>query len=160
MIVPRGAIDINNIGPPIISLTAPDAVSQITDACSTWGAFVAVDHGMSSDLQSSVLALGHEFFDLPLPVKQSYNLQQYGAKWRGYMPLFGERSVHGKLKDYKEGLYMGDNHDPLDPRVLQGLPTFGSNVYPEQQIPEMAATFEAYHQEMKDLGDRIMALLS
>lgn len=146
---------------PIISLPSPNAASEIFTACSTWGAFIATDHSISPALLTNVLDLGHQFFNLPLQTKQKYNLQKHGAKWRGYMPLYGERSVHGTISDQKEGLYLGENHSPTHERVLAGLPTFGTNVYPtNEEVPAMEETFEEYHGEMKKLGDRMMGMLS
>ena len=98
--------------PPVISLRSKNVIKEIEVACSTWGAFVLTDHDIPTSLLSEVQSLGHEFFSLPLATKQKYNLQLHGAKWRGYMPLGGERSVKGVIQDFKEGLYMGDDHAP------------------------------------------------
>jgi hypothetical protein len=40
-------------------------------------------------------------------VKDAYNLQNFGAKWHGYMKHGVERSVGGPLVDFKEGLHLG-----------------------------------------------------
>lgn len=142
--------------PPVISLQSETIVQDIYDACSTWGALVLVDHGLNPELLQNVLATGHTFFELPN--KNDYNLQKHGSKWRGYMPLGGERSIQGKIRDYKEGLYMGDEHNSNHPRM--GLPTFGSNVFPEAEIPHMKSLFLDYHEQMKQLGNTMMCLLS
>ena len=74
------------------------------------------------------------------------------------MPLGGERSVKGKIRDFKEGLYLGDEHSPDDPHM--GLPTFGSNVFPDAELPGMKPLFLRYHEQMKGLGNRMMRLLA
>ena len=76
------------------------------------------------------------------------------------MPLGGENSEKGKIVDYKEGLYLGDEHSATDSRVVAGLPTFGSNVLPDDEIPEMRAVLQRYLKAMRQLGDQMMDLLS
>ena len=152
------ATSINVKEPPDISLCSKNVVKEIELACLTWGTFVLTDHDIPSLLLSEVKSLGHEFFILPLAPKQKYNLQQHGTKWRGYMPLAGEWLVKGVIRDFKEGLYMGDDHAPSDPHL--GLPTFGSNVFPDEEIPRMRPIFTKYHARMKDLGNKMMCILS
>lgn len=115
------------------------------------------DHGIDKEMLQQVLTLGSAFFDLPDETKAAYDLQQYGAKWRGYMRMGGERSISGKVKDNKEGLYMGDEHHTDHPRL--GLPTFGQNVFPAE-VPGMAELFLGYHLQMKELGNEVMGILS
>ena len=144
--------------PPIISLSSPSVVGEISEACSTWGGFVLIDHGLEPAFLDQVLETGRAFFALPLETKQHYNLQLHGAKWRGYMPRGGERSRNGTQVDAKEGLYLGDEHPADHPN--QGLPTFGANVFPTEELPEMRDIFLKYHEEMKQLGNQMMRLLA
>ncbi len=145
------------IHPPVISMKSSTVVPQFAAACSTWGALVLTDHGLDPEMLQRVLATGHAFFDLPQDIKDGYSLQQYGSKWRGYMRLGGERSVRGELEDTKEGLYMGDEHPAEHPRL--GLPTFGANVFPVE-VAGMSKLFLDYNAQMKQLGNRIMQILS
>jgi isopenicillin N synthase-like dioxygenase len=144
--------------PPIISLTSPSVVKEISEACSTWGGFVLVDHGLEPAFLEQVLEMGRAFFALPLEIKQHYSLQLHGAKWRGYMPRGGERSRNGTRVDAKEGLYLGDEHALDHPN--QGLPTFGANVFPMEELPEMKHVILKYHEQMKQLGNRMMRILA
>ncbi len=146
--------------PPVISLKSKTAIQDIDEACSTWGAFVLVDHDILAETMEKVLQLGHEFFDMPLATKNKYNLQDFGAKWRGYMPLGGEKSSKGKITDAKEGLYMGDEHPADHANVINGAPTFGTNVFPDEEIPEMKRVFLMYHDQMRALGDQMMKILA
>ena len=145
--------------PPVISLLSESVVEEIRHACCTWGAFVLTDHGLEKELLDQVVQTGHAFFDLPTSTKLKYNLQNNGSKWRGYMPFGGERSCKGMIQDDKEGLYLGDEHDD-NHHPNKGLPTFGSNVYPNDEIPHMKDLYNDYHQQMKELGDCIMKLLA
>ena len=144
--------------PPIVSWTSPTIVKDIHNACSTWGAFVLTDHGIPASLLKHVLETSHAFFQLPQASKEKYHLKKQGAKWRGYMPLGGERSCQGTVMDWKEGLYLGDDHAENHP--LLGLPTFGSNVYPDEELPLMKPLFIEYHKQMKQLGNDVMQVLS
>ena len=45
-----------------------------------------------------------------------------------------------------------------DPHL--GLTTFGSNVFPDEEIPRMRPILTEYHTRIKDLGNKIMRLLS
>merc|ERR1719427_1199475 len=106
------------------------------------------------------MQFGHAFFDLPDEVKRKYDLRQFGARWRGYMPWGGETSLQGTKVDAKEGLYLGAEHDPRSPRVLAGLPTWGGNVLPDAELPEMRGKMETVLQVLRQLGDHCMDILS
>ena len=146
--------------PPVLSFRDPDLVSQVHHACSTWGVFVLTDTPVDAALKDQVLKVGHDFFQLPPDVKDSYNLQRFGARWRGYMPYGGENSAVGTTVDRKEGLYLGAEDPPDHPRVLAKLPTFGANVLPDSELPHMRELLDEYHSQMTDLGNQMMDLLS
>lgn len=74
------------------------------------------------------------------------------------MSYGGECSLRGKTIDRKESLYMGDEHGPNHGNL--GLPTFGSNVFPDRELPEMRSLYITYNDAMKDLGNRMMRILS
>ena len=63
---------------------------QMRAACEEWGCFVAVHHGIEVELLQQTLQVGHAFFNLPDEVKRKYDLRNFGARWRGYMPFGGE----------------------------------------------------------------------
>lgn len=142
---------------PIISLKSTSVLKEIFSACSTYGAFVVTDHDIPSQLCNEVLKKGHDFFDLPQAEKEKYHLSQYGASWRGFMPFGGERSLNGEKIDFKEGMYMGEEHTPSHPNI--GLPTFGRNVFPKE-ISGMRELYLEYHKQMTNLGNEMMRLLS
>ena len=148
--------------PPTIDLSGDrdHVVAEVKRACREWGGFVAVGHGINPSLLVETLRRGHAFFDLPLAVKEKYNLTRNGTRWRGYMPQGGERSENGVLVDFKEGLYLGEEHDATNPRVQARLPTFGTNVLPDVELPEMRDMVSRWLGAMKGLGDRMMDVLS
>ena len=83
--------------PPVIdfSQTDADCAAAVRAACEDWGCFIAVNHGIAPALLQQTMQVGHAFFDLPDEVKRKYDLRQFGARWRGYMPWGGETSLQG-----------------------------------------------------------------
>ena len=148
--------------PPVIDISGKrDAVVAQNDAaCRTWGVFVCVDHNADAALLGDIIAIGHRFFELPPATKLKYHLREHGTRWRGYMPHGGECSQGGKVEDFKEGRYLGEEHAVTNLRVVAGLPTFGSNVLPDAELPEMRALVQRYTAVARALGDRVMDLLS
>jgi isopenicillin N synthase-like dioxygenase len=132
--------------PPIIDFKLPkdELVRAITDACKTWGAFVAVNHGVNPALQNEMIASSRKFFDLPKASKMKYDLQNQGTKWRGYMQHGGERSENGALTEQKEGLYLGEEHAQNNPNCVAGFPTSGQNVLPDEEMPESRGKLKTY----------------
>ncbi|KAK3275430.1 hypothetical protein CYMTET_16441 [Cymbomonas tetramitiformis] len=143
-----------------ISKDTSTVVPHIRNALSTWGAFVCTGHGVDSKLCEDVFRTGYQFFNLPQDVKDKYNLKLGGARWRGYMPIGGERSLQGRIEDFKEGLYLGEDHSPNNPHCLAKDPTWGANLLPDDELPQMRDLMLRYTEEVKRLGDRMMDLIS
>mmetsp|Transcript_23858 Transcript_23858/g.28832 ORF Transcript_23858/g.28832 Transcript_23858/m.28832 type:complete len:713 (-) Transcript_23858:185-2323(-) len=143
-----------------ISRERASVVPELKDALSTWGGFICTGHGVPLELCEAVKKNGYEFFRLPAAEKELYHIEQGGASWRGYMPVGGERSVSGKIEDFKEGLYLGEEHEVNNPYCLAKLPTWGQNLLPDETLPEMRGVLQRYTTEVKKLGDRMMALIA
>lgn len=155
--------DATAAGPfPIIDVSGPrsEVAARLDAALRTWGAFVCTGHGVDASLLREMQAQGSAFFALPAETKASVDLRRNGAAWRGYMTLGGERSEGGASLDNKEGLYCGDEHAVSHPRCLAKQPTWGQNVLPDAELPELRPTLRRYTEAVKALGDRMMALLS
>ena len=54
---------------------------------------------------------------------------------------------------------MGDEHPVTHTNVINKVPTFGTNVFPDE-IPDMKKLYLKYHEQMRKLGDRMMDILS
>ena len=52
-----------------------------------------------------------------------------GRAWRGWFPLHGELTSGNP--DGKEGLYLGEDLGPYNPRVAAGWPLHGANLWPD-----------------------------
>jgi isopenicillin N synthase-like dioxygenase len=143
---------------PIISLKSD--VTEIAQtlglACEDFGFFCVSDHGISLDLQSRLEKLSQQFFALPLEQKMAISMDKGGPAWRGFFPVGGELTS-GK-PDLKEGLYFGEELSAEHPKVREGLPLHGANLFPS--IPGFRETVLEYMAQMTDLSHRLMGFIS
>lgn len=103
--------------------------AQIAQACKTIGFFYITGHGVSEELQQELEEASRAFFALPEEEKMQISMSRGGRAWRGYFPVEGELTS-GK-PDLKEGLYFGQELPEEDPRVKEGLPLHGPNLFPQ-----------------------------
>jgi len=119
---------------PIVDFSAFETekeiiAGQINKACTQHGFFYIAGHGVPVSLQQSLETLSQRFFQLPEKQKMEIAMYKAGSAWRGYFPLNGELTS-GK-PDLKEGIYFGTELPGDDPRVQQGLPLHGANLFPK-----------------------------
>ena len=149
---------------PMIDLAALDAggpdaqhvIQAVHAAASTWGFFLLTGTQVSPRTQSSLVSISRTFFDLPLDVKTTLDVSSGGVAWRGYMPLGGEHT-HGRI-DWKEGLYIGPEHDENHPLV--GQPLHGRNQFPDQDLPDMRRIVLEYVEQVTNLGKTLTDIFS
>jgi isopenicillin N synthase-like dioxygenase len=101
-----------------------DAIGR---ACRDNGFFYASGHGVDP---SPIHSLARDFFALPADEKMKIAMVHGGRAWRGYFPVGGE--LTSGTPDMKEGIYFGSELGADDPRVREGLPLHGANLYPER----------------------------
>ncbi|KAI8805137.1 2OG-Fe(II) oxygenase [Cladochytrium replicatum] len=144
---------------PVIDLSGDPAVvaQQLYKACTTWGAFVATNHGIDESIMNRVVNESRKFFELPEEEKEKLHIRN-GIAWRGYMPNGGEKT-HGST-DNKEGLYVGPEHGPDHTRVKSSTPLYGPNQFPDAVLPNLRPAVLSYIEAGTGLGQRIMDLLS
>ena len=121
----------------------------IDAACRELGFFSVVGHGIDSRLVERVDAFAREFFALPEEEKRSIEMARGGRAWRGWFPLGGE--LTSGRPDRKEGIYFGAELDPTDPRVADGRPLHGPNLFPPRPVGFREAVLE-YMSALTDLG--------
>jgi polar amino acid transport system ATP-binding protein len=146
---------------PVIDLLLPDAdvAQHIHRACRDHGFFYIVGHGIEPALIARLEALSHQFFALPDDVKATYAMTHGGRAWRGWFPLGGELTA-GR-PDWKEGLYLGTELGPDDPRVRAVTPLHGSNLLPsDDTLSGFRTTIDEYMRRVIDLGHRVLAHLA
>jgi isopenicillin N synthase-like dioxygenase len=121
-------------------------------ACCEFGFFYIIGHGIDPALSTRMMTLSREFFAMPLERKLALAMAHGGRAWRGYFPVDGE--LTSGRPDRKEGIYFGTELGPDDPRVRDGLPLHGMNLYPP--IPGFRDTLLAYIDEVARVGQLLL----
>ncbi|RYF89278.1 MAG: isopenicillin N synthase family oxygenase, partial [Caulobacteraceae bacterium] len=114
---------------------------RIGEACRSLGFFYVVGHGVSAAVMAELDAQSRAFFALPTADKETIAMTRGGRAWRGWFPLGGE--LTSGQPDRKEGLYLGQDLAPDDPRVRAGLPMHGANLWPAA-LPGLRPAVEAF----------------
>lgn len=114
---------------------------EIAAACCGTGFFYVRNHGIDSFTIDALERASRAFFALPQHEKLEIAMARGGRAWRGYFPVGGELTS-GK-PDLKEGIYFGRELGGDDPRVRQGLPMHGPNLFPVQ-VPELRPAVLGY----------------
>ena len=122
-------------------------------ACRETGFFYVIGHGVSQELNQRLEELSNAFFAQDIETKLEIRMALAGKAWRGYFPVGGELTS-GK-PDVKEGLYFGSELSEDDPRVREGLPLHGANLFPAG-IPDFGDTILRYMAALTDLGHSLM----
>lgn len=116
-------------------------VSAIGAASAEYGFFYAEGHGIADVLFDRLEEASHHFFALPEADKGMIAMAKGGPAWRGWFPLGGE--LTSGRPDRKEGLYLGEELGPDDPRVAVGWPLHGANLWPAAS-PDLRGAVEDY----------------
>lgn len=127
--------------------------AQLGQACREHGFFYIVGHGVDEGLQHELEGTCRRFFAQDLQTKLSIHMSRGGRAWRGYFPV-GEELTSG-LPDQKEGLYFGSELPDSHPRVLDGTPLHGRNLFPVDPA-ELRESVLAYMDAMTRLGHLLM----
>jgi len=114
---------------------------SIGEACRLLGFFYVTGHGVPAAVFSELDAQSRAFFALPEAEKAEIAMSRGGRAWRGWFPLGGE--LTSGRPDRKEGLYLGQELGPDDPRVRAGLPMHGANLWPAA-LPDLRPAVEAF----------------
>lgn len=147
------SVPVIDISPLLSGNHFQDVANQLHNACSNYGFFYIIGHGVSEELQVRVEEQSHAFFALPTKVKMQIRMALGGKAWRGYFPV-GDELTSGK-PDLKEGLYFGPELGESDHRVQAGLPMHGGNLFPTQ-LPEFRQTVLDYMEAITQLGHTLM----
>lgn len=155
--------------PPIIDFSAAHGndeerqklVDQIRAACITQGFFQLVNHGVSSNLQDSILEQSRAVFALPLEVKEKYNKDQDGFN-RGYERLRSQTFEKNAGGDLKEGFYFGKDLPLHASNVKARKFGQGPNKYPDevQHPAKFRSTIDEYHSALSALAKTILSVLA
>jgi isopenicillin N synthase-like dioxygenase len=130
--------------------------AQIDWACSEFGFFYLVGHGIDAALIERLLQLSRQFFAQDEAVKRHIHMSLSGRAWRGYFPV-GEELTSGR-PDLKEGIYFGSELPDDDGRVQAGIPLHGRNAFPD--IPGFRETVLEYLDALTHLGQQLSRALA
>ncbi|MCP3102502.1 isopenicillin N synthase family oxygenase [Myxococcus sp. K15C18031901] len=126
---------------------------EIERACRDTGFFYVSGHGVSESLLDRLERVSRRFFALSREEKEAIAMPKGGAAWRGWFPLGGELTS-GK-PDRKEGLYLGTELGPEHPRVREGWPLHGANLWPAE-VPELRDVVLEYLSVVTRAGHALM----
>jgi isopenicillin N synthase-like dioxygenase len=127
--------------------------ARIGQACRQTGFFYVVGHGIDERLQGRLEEWSRRFFAQDLQTKMEIAMERGGRAWRGYFPV-GAELTSGR-PDIKEGIYFGAELSPDHPRVKDGTPLHGPNLFP-RNMPELRDVVLAYMDGMTGLGHALM----
>jgi isopenicillin N synthase-like dioxygenase len=127
--------------------------SEIARACRDSGFFYIVGHGVDERLQRRLEDASRRFFAQDLEPKMEIAMARGGRAWRGYFPV-GAELTSGKA-DLKEGIYFGAELPPDHPRVKDGTPLHGANLFP-RSVPELREGVLGYIDAMTRFGHALM----
>jgi len=139
---------------PIVDVSDPArAANAIGAACRDLGFFYATHHRISAQTLAALDTASRRFFALSEERKMQIAMARGGRAWRGYFPVGGELTS-GK-PDLKQGLYFGEELDEHDPRVVEGLPLHGRNLFPAD-VPELRPAVLRFMDEATRAAHAIM----
>jgi len=147
-------VPVIDVSPLVTTGGDPSGVaSEIARACRDSGFFYIVGHGVGEGVQRRLEEASRRFFALDAPTKMEIAMERGGRAWRGYFPV-GAELTSGKA-DIKEGIYFGAELGPDHPRVKDGTPLHGGNLFPHS-VPELRDAVLAYIDAMTQLGHALM----
>eukprot|EP00658_Telonema_sp_P-2_P039794 TRINITY_DN28431_c0_g1_i1.p1 TRINITY_DN28431_c0_g1~~TRINITY_DN28431_c0_g1_i1.p1 ORF type:complete len:330 (-),score=62.59 TRINITY_DN28431_c0_g1_i1:199-1188(-) len=122
-------------------------VSAIRDACSRWGFFQITNHGVPAELIDRFYEQKMQFFNSPVPVKES--VRRTATNSKGWY----DDELTKQKRDWKQGFDFGSQEGDLEGRGLDG----------ENQWPAGMGEFKAvmceYYRAMEQLSPRIMSAM-
>ncbi len=143
---------------PVIDMELPESelVEQIVEACSTWGFFQVMNHGVSIEVMERFRIAMSNFFSLPKDVKLQLKRDERNA--RGYF----DDELTKQRPDWKECLDVGvpgsrDWSIPDDEPENACLD--GYNRFPKDH-PSIRACITEYFQECSHLSHQLSILMA
>ncbi|KAL7449164.1 hypothetical protein ACHAWC_001253 [Mediolabrus comicus] len=149
----------NNI--PVIDLANPNTnelLHQIRHACTTWGFFQLLNHGIPSQLIESYREHKAKFFDMPYETKLKLKRNAHNA--RGYF----DDELTKRRRDWKEALDVGvpgSRNWEGDDNDVRNACLDGYNQFPtSKECPNFREVTIQYFEECVKLSNRLARLMS
>lgn len=131
---------------------------EVHKACRNTGFFYISNHGVAEALRERQFEVARRFFALPLEEKMRIDARNSSC-WRGYEAMSIQTLDDGSRPDFKESFMSGRECGANHPYVIQGVPYYGANQWPEA-YPEMQAYTEEYIAAMQKLGTHLLGILA
>ncbi|RYP02758.1 hypothetical protein DL764_005632 [Monosporascus ibericus] len=149
---------------PFISNASEESLREVIEAvrhaCTTYGFFYLVGHGISLEQQNKALECARLFFTLPVEERMEVWIRKsLGKSHRGYEPPGIQVHQEGLLPDTKEAFIIGAEVPAEDPEA--GTFSTGPNLWPKSlpkedfQIPIME-----YQKTMLELVKVLLKILA
>ncbi|MDE1466198.1 isopenicillin N synthase family dioxygenase [Aurantiacibacter sp. D1-12] len=139
-----------------ISLSRPleEFSDELGQSFAEYGFAIVRDHGIPQDLIDRAEELAKAFFELPVEVKNSYQIAGGGGA-RGYTPFGKEIAKDAEVHDLKEFWHVGRTLPEDHPLAEVMAP----NVWPSE-IEGFEETFRALYAAFEESGDRILRAIA
>ncbi|KAI0469732.1 citrinin biosynthesis oxygenase CtnA [Xylariaceae sp. FL0804] len=144
------------------SEAARQVVDDVRAACTSTGFFQMTGHGITKELQASVLDAGAKFFALPADVKRSLSAKT-NPGFRGYEAMASQLCEDDVLPDLKESFFMGTDIPADDERVRNHRFFMGPNAWPPAELlsaKDFKEPMEAYYMAMSRPRDTVLDLVA
>ncbi|XP_011658920.1 protein DMR6-LIKE OXYGENASE 2 isoform X2 [Cucumis sativus] len=133
-----------------------DLVHQIASACTEWGFFLVVNHGVPPEKRHRIEAAAREFFGQSLEEKRKVRRSE------GLVTGYFDSELTKNVRDWKEVFDLVVE----DPTIVPASPesddeelTQWTNQWPEYP-PEFRESCKEYVEELEKLGHKLMELLA
>lgn len=148
---------------PVIDLggSTAEVAAAMGEACRRVGFLTVTGHGVPQSVVDAAWDAGRAFFDLPLAHKMTVAMPSPGSPY-GYSPIRGEtlaRSLGQETPpDLKESLAIGPRGLVPGPATAAEEWAFSPTLWPDDVLPALRPTWEAYFTAMGDLAARLLRL--
>jgi len=133
-------------------------------ACRDTGFFYIANHGVAADLVGAAFDNTRQFFALPDADKMRLHMRLSPTN-AGYEPIGGQQldsqdeTSEKSPPDLKESFYIGQDLPDDHPLARKRMRYYGHNQWPDG-LPDFRPTMRAYHDAVKLLGHRVLAMLA
>jgi isopenicillin N synthase-like dioxygenase len=152
---PQQQLALIDIAPLLDGRDVAGVAAEIDVACRSLGFFRVTGHGIEPELLQRMDRLAREFFERSEDDKQRFAMANAGPAWRGWFPVRGE--LTSGIPDRKEGLYVGLEHTADHPRVVDGTPLHGANLFPDG---ELGPTIIEWLDAVRPVADALMSAIA
>lgn len=128
--------------------------AKIRQVCHEIGFFYIVNHSISDNITTQVIAEAQRFFALPLPVKNQVSIMRSDVL-RGYEPIGTETLDSNTVPDWKESFQIGLDRGADDPLVQAKTPHHGTNQWLEN-LPGWRSALENYFAILMQLSHQLI----